>query len=335
LDNGSTSGELQTAADYCIDFDDVRLVSLFEWALLLQQVELPGGHRLDITTLGTSPSEMILISPLPDGRLRISVIADATYRWDADAVKSLVAPVFSVNGDDLTGLEYDQDAWIFEASCIADDRNTQQLVNRTETIRLMLSSPEGVGPAGGLRADSILRVLVAGAGAYLLGLAESEWLEVKASAYDLDSFADRVELGQDISRFANASEPALLVLGYRTRRKEGRDVIVKLVPVQLPENAVMRYRSVIEQFVYPLIEGLQIYRLAVEGGHLLAIVIPAQPESRKPYLVHGAVVNNRNEGTFISIIQRRGEGSKSLRIEEIHALLVAGRATLYGRRGEE
>jgi hypothetical protein len=48
--------------------------------------------------------------------------------------------------------------------------------------------------------------------------------------------------------------------------------------------------------------------------------------------VHGAIVGDKTEGAFISIVQRRGEHSITITAQSIHATLAAGRALL--RRGE-
>jgi hypothetical protein len=71
---------------------------------------------------------------------------------------------------------------------------------------------------------------------------------------------------------------------------------------------------------------------AGRAGHLLAILVPAQPEESKPVLVHGAIVGDKTEGAFISIVQRRGEHPITITAQSIHATLAAGRALL--RRSE-
>ena len=65
------------------------------------------------------------------------------------------------------------------------------------------------------------------------------------------------------------------------------------------------------------------------GGSRL-IDVPPQPEELKPFLVHGAIVDGRVEGTFISIVRRRGEASIPMTAPMIHAQIAAGRALLRG-----
>jgi len=42
----------------------------------------------------------------------------------------------------------------------------------------------------------------------------------------------------------------------------------------------------------------------VDDGGLMLIAVPAQPDDLKPFLVHGAIVDGREERSFISIIRR-------------------------------
>lgn len=63
---------------------------------------------------------------------------------------------------------------------------------------------------------------------------------------------------------------------------------------------------------------------------LLLISVPPQPSEIQPYLVHGAVVGDKNEGAFFSIVRRRGEASIPTTAAQIHAYIVAGKAFLRG-----
>ena len=60
------------------------------------------------------------------------------------------------------------------------------------------------------------------------------------------------------------------------------------------------------------------------------ISVPPQPREMQPYLVHGAVVGERTEGAFFSIVRRRGEASITISAAQIHAYIVAGKAFLQG-----
>jgi hypothetical protein len=64
---------------------------------------------------------------------------------------------------------------------------------------------------------------------------------------------------------------------------------------------------------------------------LVIISIPPQEEDLKSFLVHGAIVDGRIEGAYISIVRRSGEDSIPITAQQIHGTLAAGRALL--RRG--
>jgi hypothetical protein len=68
------------------------------------------------------------------------------------------------------------------------------------------------------------------------------------------------------------------------------------------------------------------------GNHqgVLMISVPPQPREMQPYLVHGAVVGDKIEGAFFSIVRRRGEASITTSAAQIHAYIVAGKAFLQG-----
>ncbi|WP_022883710.1 hypothetical protein [Glaciibacter superstes] len=51
----------------------------------------------------------------------------------------------------------------------------------------------------------------------------------------------------------------------------------------------------------------------------------------QPYLMHGAIVEEKVEGAFLSIVRRRGEGSITASVQQIHAYIVAGKRYLRGR----
>ena len=166
----------------------------------------------------------------------------------------------------------------------------------------------------------------------LIGQPEGHWLDVKSQHYDLTTEHGKISLAQAVTRFCNSEDGGLVVVGMQTKRVPGGEVIRRLSPVPTDSGMVRRYQSVIEQVVYPPPDFLSIESIAVDGGMLVLIDIPPQPEELKPFLVHGAVVDGRVEGAFFSIVRRRGEGSIPITAPMVHSTLAAGRALL--RRGE-
>ena len=200
-------------------------------------------------------------------------------------------------------------------------------------FRLGLSVSQLVEAAEGGRIgpEKALELLKAGFGETLIGQPESQWLEAKACAWDLADLAGRIELAQDVSRFANGDSGAVLVVGFGTKKISGVDTLVLGPGTSFSRRDVDRIHKVLDQRIHPPIDGLQVQAVSDgRGGNLLCIYVPNQPEELKPFLVHGAIVGPKVEGAFISIVRRRGEHSIAIGPASVHAALAAGRALLRG-----
>ncbi|HEX7611252.1 MAG TPA: ATP-binding protein, partial [Candidatus Limnocylindrales bacterium] len=190
--------------------------------------------------------------------------------------------------------------------------------------------------AAGLTPETASAVIRAGHADALIGAQENEWLEVKSAPWDLATVSGKIELAQDVARFANANG-GLLVVGATTHKQAGEDVIVRADGVRPDRLSLRRAQAVIDARVYPPIEGIELFTGPVSDSSnvTLLISIPPQPASLKPFVVHGAIVGRKVEGEFISIVRRRGEGSIPMGYTEIHAWLVAGRRLMLGERSPE
>jgi hypothetical protein len=189
---------------------------------------------------------------------------------------------------------------------------------------------------GPITVASARNLLRGGRASLLTGLPENEWLEIKSHAYGIKLSGapgerHKIELAQDVARFANGESDAVIVIGLKESRKDSASFVSAVTPVPLSEIDVDQYRAVIDARVTPPIDGLTVEQVCVadEEG-LLLISIPQQPKEMQPYLVHGAIAGDKLEGSFISIVRRRGEGSITTSAAQIHAYLVAGRAYLRG-----
>ena len=124
-----------------------------------------------------------------------------------------------------------------------------------------------------------------------------------------------------------------MVVGAHTKRVPGGEVI-RSVPGVAPRyhDTVTRYLRVLDTHLYPPVLGLRVDEVPRPGGlAVILIEIPPQGEELKPFLVHGAITTDgETEGSFISIVQRRGEASVPITAPMIHASLAAGRALLRG-----
>ncbi|MEV0537093.1 ATP-binding protein, partial [Kitasatospora sp. NPDC050463] len=183
-----------------------------------------------------------------------------------------------------------------------------------------------------LSRETTLDLLRSGNAQVLIGQEEGPWLDVKADHYNLQSQHGKISIAQAVSRFANAEHGGIVVVGMRGKKVPGGEVISGICPVPVDGRTLRQYQDAIEKQLYPPPDLLDIEVVPADGGSLVILHIPPQPEELKPFLVHGAVVDGRVEGAFISIVRRRGESSIPITAPAIHATLAAGRALL--RRGE-
>lgn len=176
--------------------------------------------------------------------------------------------------------------------------------------------------------------LVRGGGAHLLiGQPEGNWLDAKAEEYDLTTTKGKISLAMAVARFANAEDGGLLIIGAKAKKIPGGEVITQIDGVApRHRDTAARYLRVVDQHLYPPLYGIRIELVSTSGElGLILIDIPPQPEEFKPFLVHGAITaDGDTEGSFISIVQRRGEASIPITAPMIHAALAAGRALLRG-----
>ncbi len=192
---------------------------------------------------------------------------------------------------------------------------------------------EAIVSGGALTARTARNLLLTGLPHLLLGLPESDWLEVKSSAYGLDlrrcGKPSKVELAQDAARFANGCVDALLVIGFNEGKDTGVARLKTLAPAPLANLDADRYRDVLDNRIVPPIEGLTVDVVDFgDGSGMLVIGVPAQPQELQPFLVHGVIAADKVEGAFFSIVRRRGEGSITMTASQIHAYIVAGKAYL-------
>lgn len=124
----------------------------------------------------------------------------------------------------------------------------------------------------------------------------------------------------------------MVVVGMNTKRVPGGEVIRSIKPVSVDTATPRRYRQAIESHLFPFPNGLRVETAVLATGTGIVIIyVPRQEEELKPFLVHGAIVADRVEGAFISIVRRSGEDSIPITAKQIHSTLAARRALL--RRG--
>jgi hypothetical protein len=185
---------------------------------------------------------------------------------------------------------------------------------------------------GHLTRENVADLIIGGRADLLVGLPEGAWLDVKSQHYDLTTARGKISLAEAVSRFANAEEGGIVVVGMDTKRIPGGELVKSVRPVPIDTATTRRYRQAIENRIFPFPTALNIQTVKTSTGNgMVLISIPPQEEELKPFLVHGAIVDDRIEGAYISIIRRSGEDSIPITAQQIHSTLAAGRALL--RRG--
>jgi hypothetical protein len=201
----------------------------------------------------------------------------------------------------------------------------QLVADGLEIVELIRAS------AGGLTPATVADLLRAGHATALLGQPEGSWLEAKREHYPLKEMKGKIRIAQTVAQFANADSGGVVVIGLATKQVAGVDTINAVTPIEPDPNVRRRYVQVLQNHLYPPPGDLSIEVVRADGGDLLLIVVPPQPEELKPFLVHGAIVDGHIQGSFISIVRRRDDEAISTTAPAIHATLAAGRALL--RRG--
>lgn len=279
---------------------------------------------------------------LADGELLVSVLhfgqwPDTGVEQEAiDKLRALVSPLLDHQHARLHSVEV-EDLWSTNLHLAI--RVRLAVPRRGRSAAAMFAIGEACLRLCDSFADSaISRASVAdlvrgGCSELLIGQPEGNWLDAKAEEYDLTTTRGKISLAQAVARFCNGEDGGLIVIGAKAKRIPGGEEI-RQVPGVLPRYAdtPARYQRVLDQCLYPPVMGLRIDLVsATSGRSIISLDIPPQPEELKPFLVHGAITaDGETEGSFISIVQRRGEGSIPITAPMIHATLAAGRALLRG-----
>jgi hypothetical protein len=325
--------------DFLVHVDDLKGTRSAELRQALKRVQDSGVVVVNVTYDENVDEEYSAYEPISfmfsSGQLAVSVVYVSDHYDDEHegiaAISALVTPYLQRRRASLLDVEVEYGSpliWRVSISCSPRRRDMSDLFQLGEGTLALLRAAEG----GALTRETTLDLLRSGHAQVLIGQEEGAWLDVKSSHYDLRSPSGKISIAQAIARFANAEHGGIVVVGMRGKKVPGGEVISSICPVPVNGRTLRSYQSAIEQHLYPPPDYLDIEVVAAEGGSLVVLHIPPQPEEYKPFLVHGAIVDGKIEGAFISIVRRRGESSIPITASGIHATLAAGRALL--RRGE-
>lgn len=264
--------------------------------------------------------------------VRVRVLAEANSGVAEQQVRRLAETAASAMGARIrsVAVEWENasgDTWAIEAEFRRRDAFANALVDVGAAISTAVSEL-----AGGADADGVVNVIEAGYPGGLIGLVEGDWLEAKSQPWNLDADFGKIELAQDVARLANAAG-GVIVIGAATRKDDGKETIARADGIRPDLFRPHRVRMTLDARVYPSIEGIRVGRAVIKESQLAIgyVRVPRQDPGDLPFIVHGAIVGRRVEGSFITIVRRRGDQSIAVRAEEMHAWLSAGRKLLRGR----
>ncbi|MFG2632100.1 helix-turn-helix domain-containing protein [Streptomyces sp. NPDC048473] len=174
--------------------------------------------------------------------------------------------------------------------------------------------------------DDVRAALSAGDLEALIGLEECGWMDVKSRPYMVGKGAHhKEELVKDVAGFANTVTGGLLIIGFKATAANGVETIseVSAVPRTLVDTET--YRKLIDDRVYPHIEGLELrWTERSEGKGVLSIDIPAQPASARPFVIPAPTGKDAKSVTGLAVPVRRGDQTVFWSAPEAHRRLSAG-----------
>jgi ABC-type amino acid transport substrate-binding protein len=189
--------------------------------------------------------------------------------------------------------------------------------------------------SGELSPSTALDLLRAGRGDVLRGQPESVWLEAKAVPYDLDDENVRFELGKDVAAMANSRRGGIIVLGLSNERKTRRgevDTIGGYSEIDLSRVTRQRYRHLVAHLVYPTLIGFDVELIegSAKDRGVAVLVIPPQPETKRPFLVQGTIDNGRVLGNHVLLPWRREDETDAMDAVALHARIRLGEQAIAG-----
>jgi hypothetical protein len=153
----------------------------------------------------------------------------------------------------------------------------------------------------------------------VLGLRECLWLDAKEKPYKLGHPAQDAELCKDTAALANA-RGGLLLIGYGTARRAGREVLTRLVPVPGDCVNVEQYRMILRARIYPDIRDLEIEWVPADHqAGVLMIHVPRQRETDKLFMIRG-----RTPAEGVRVPVRDDDGTRWLEPEGVQRLVSGG-----------
>jgi hypothetical protein len=177
--------------------------------------------------------------------------------------------------------------------------------------------------------EDIIHILKSGAFTKLIGAVETRIIECKGAPYPLKHETEKQELAKDVAGFANA-EGGLILLGVATEINpmHREEEITKIRPFQEALVNIKQYYDVLQSWIYPALHQIDIQWYPssddVKKG-IIAIQIPKQPETKRPFLVTRTVeITGKMNNIVFGYFERRRSSVDPITVTELHSILRDG-----------
>lgn len=323
---------------------DLRLCSLADLRKSLLRSKkheyLPDYIHVAFGGLGEFDEDYVPVEPvsfllLDDERVAVEVMLDIPHDEDPfeilPAMVDAVGPYLSRSRATLVRVE-DADPLLprLIVTAAVRGRSMKDLFDIGMGVHLLSNALMAHEPAR----EALRDLLLAGRFDLLIGQGENDWFDAKADHYLYNRSSEgRIKLARAVAQFCNGEHGGLVVVGARARGRHGAhgEWVTDLTPVPVDGKTQRHYRDALEKHLFPFPQGLTIDIVDAPGkpgqGYVV-LSLPPQPEEVKPYLVHGAFVAGKAEGSYFTIIRRSGEDGLALHPSQVHNMLVTGRALL-------
>jgi hypothetical protein len=296
--------------------------------------------RSDFRTPPTSPSLF-----LDEDRLRVRIEIWREGRPERREVEAVLGPFLRRQG--AAGQVWVDEVPDYEGGgyhlSVDIDRDYPRGATVHDAWKLGDEAQALIGAADGedLPREVAVDLLCGGRFDLFIGQPENDWLEAKGDPYDhlIPNLGEnwRYELAKDVAAFANSPEGGVIVLGMTTKDDGDGDIIRGRKEFNLARVRASTYKKHIAQLVYPRIRGFEVKRVEgpSKGVGLAVLLIPAQPESSRPFVVQGVLSDRRVIGSHVLLPVRRQDETAFLDAGAVHVRLRLGERVIEGDSGLE
>ena len=170
----------------------------------------------------------------------------------------------------------------------------------------------------------------------LIGKIENDFFDCKKEIYDLKNDSSKRELAKDVSSFANLHGGYILI-GPQTQKNKNHfgDEIERINLLNQGLVDINQYFDIIKDWIYPEIEGLKMEWKPSnndENKGILAIKVPPQKETSKPFLIKKVVERKKHSEIIFGYVERKRDKNDPKKIQDIHKIMRDG--LLYDRNIE-